>query len=282
MYKVLLGLMLIMISCSKNETAPPPPANTSDTLLNVSYGADAMQQMDIYFPSNRSKETTKLAILIHGGTWSSGDKADLNQYLTGIRAKLPEYAFANVNYRLVTTTGNRFPTQENDVKTAVEFLLSKTNEYNISKKFALIGASAGGHLALLQGYKHSDALQPKALVTIVGPTDLVDLYNHPINIGTTVLLQAVTGYSLNDNPEFYQQSSPVNFVTTLSAPTLLLYGAKDSLVPVSQPNLLKQKLESQNVISELKIYPDGGHGFYGKNLTDSYTRIAAFLEAHVQ
>lgn len=271
-----------MIACNKNESAPPPPVDNSDTLLNVSYGSDPKQQLDIYFPSNRSKDATKLAILIHGGTWSSGDKVDLNQYLTAIRAKLPDFAFANLNYRLVTTTANKFPTQENDIKTAVEFLLSKSDEYNISKKFALIGASAGGHLALLQGYKHSDILQPKAVVTIVGPTDLVDLYNHPINIGTTILLQAVTGYALNDNPEFYQQSSPVNFVTQQSAPTLLLYGAKDSLVPVSQPNLLKQKLESSNVVSELKIYPDGGHGFYGTNLTDSYTRIAAFLEAHVQ
>ena len=45
--------------------------------LNVSYGSNSEQVFDIYLPANRSDDT-KIMILVHGGGWTSGDKADRN------------------------------------------------------------------------------------------------------------------------------------------------------------------------------------------------------------
>ena len=134
--------------------------------------------------------------MLHGGSWANGDKADLNGFIPELQRRLPHFAFANANYRLVNGTSNRFPTQENDIRAVVNFLQSKASELGISKKIVLLGVSAGGHLALLQGYKHTGDVQPKAIVSLFGTTDLAELYTNPINSITPVGLIGITGYSL--------------------------------------------------------------------------------------
>ncbi len=112
--------------------------------------------------------STKLMILIHGGAWADGDKADFDIYITELKRRLPDYAFANINYRLYTSNGqNKFPAQEEDVKAAVTFLMNKSGDYKYSKNFILLGASAGGHLALLQGYKYANLVNPKAIISFL-------------------------------------------------------------------------------------------------------------------
>ena len=68
--------------CSKDN--PEEQTQTTDPeivdayeALNVSYGPDENQVFDIYLPENRT-HTTKILILIHGGSWISGDKMDMN------------------------------------------------------------------------------------------------------------------------------------------------------------------------------------------------------------
>jgi acetyl esterase/lipase len=275
-----LGLTTLIGSCNKSQDAIP--VNESKQLLNISYGSDPKQKLDLYLPANRSTDSTVLAIMIHGGTWTSGDKADINGYITEMKKRLPRYAFANLNYRLANTNQNKFPTQENDIKAATEFLLSKTAEYNISNKFVFVGASAGAHLALLQGYKHSSIVQPKSLISFFGPTDLIDLYQHPAYPATPLLLQTLMNGTIDQNRSLYEQSSPINFVTAQSAPTMLIYGGKDSIVPLSQATLLKQKLASVNVDHELHIYDNAGHGLFGDALKDALDKVSVFLQQHVR
>src|SRR5690348_1751958 len=110
-----------LIACKKNDTAEPSLA--AQNQANVAYGTDAAQKMDLYLPAGRSTDSTKLIILVHGGAWISGDKSDFALFLPIIQQRFPGYAVANINYRLATTAANHFPTQENDMKAAVDFLL---------------------------------------------------------------------------------------------------------------------------------------------------------------
>jgi len=48
------------------------------TILDVAYGVDAKQTMDIYLPANRRADSTKIMVMIHGGGWTTGDKSDFN------------------------------------------------------------------------------------------------------------------------------------------------------------------------------------------------------------
>ena len=250
------------------------------TMLNVSYGANAQQKMDVYLPASRNATNTKVIIMIHGGAWNAGDKADFNEYVDSLKKREPSYAIFNINYRLANTP-DLFPAQEQDIKAAVEFIYNKRQEYEVSDKFALIGASAGAHLALLQGYKYSTPVKPKAIIDFFGPTDLVALYNNPPNPLVQPLLLAVTGSTPTTNNTIYTQSSPINFVSSQSPPTLILHGGTDIVVSSSQSIALDTKLFISGVTHQYIFYPTEGHGWVGVNLTDSFNRIQSFLATYV-
>src|SRR5215218_2624733 len=169
---------VVFIACQKEAGTATENPNAEKTILNVGYGSDTAQRMDVYLPANRNTTETKLLVMIHGGAWTTGDKVDFNEYLPVFKERLPGYALFNINYRLASLpTANLFPTQENDVKAAFAFILSKAAEYSFNKdKLVVLGASAGGHLALLQSYKNS-TVKIKAIVDMFGPTDMVALYN---------------------------------------------------------------------------------------------------------
>ena len=274
---VILFILVFISSCKKDDKTEQ---EMSVTMLNVSYGTNAQQKMDVYLPASRSTANTKVIIMIHGGGWNTGDKADFDQYVDSLKKREPSYAIFNINYRLANTP-DIFPAQEQDVKAAVEFIYSKRQEYQVSDKFALIGASAGSHLALLQGYKYSTPVKPKAIIDFFGPTDLISMYNNPPNPLVQPLLLAVTGGTPTTNNTLYTQSSPINFVSSQSPPTMILHGGIDIVVSPSQSVLLDTKLFIAGVSHQYIFYPSEGHGWVGANLSDSFNKIQAFLATYV-
>ncbi|GAC1427105.1 MAG: hypothetical protein NVSMB7_03880 [Chitinophagaceae bacterium] len=103
---------------------------------------------------------------------------------------------------------------------------------------------------MLQSYKYSSPVIPRAVISFFGPA-------------------------------LYQQSSPINFVTAQSSPTLLLQGGADPLVPPVQASALRDKLQRLGVANQYVFYPAEGHGWVGEDLNDSFTKIFAFLKQHV-
>lgn len=270
----------LFISCQKegiNDLESP-----EKTLLNQSYGNEVSQKMDVYLPAGRNSATTKVIILIHGGGWSSGDKNDFATYIDTLKKRLQGYAIFNINYRLVSGANNLFPAQENDIKSAIEFIYNKRNEYHISDKFVLLGTSAGGHLSLLQAYKYISPVKIKAVVDFFGPTDLIDLYNNPASIfAPPTLVAGVVGGTPSTHTTLYQQSSPINYVDMNSPPTIILQGGVDFLVSPNQSVALKNKLALSGVVHQYVFYPTENHGWVGANMIDSFDKIVAFLQANV-
>lgn len=273
---VCLLAFLFFVSCKKKEEA-----NAAKTLLNVKYGTDAKQAMDVYLPAGRSTTATPVLILIHGGGWTEGSRSDLNVFVDTLKRRLPNYAIFNISYRLAVNGQNLFPTQENDVKAAVEFIYSKRGEYGVSDRVALLGASAGAHLALLQAYKNLTPVKAKAVVSFFGPTELVQMYNNPPNPLVPLLLTAVTGATPATNLSLYQQSSPSTFAVAGVAPTLLLHGSNDVIVAPSQSLLLHNKLTAANVPSQYIVYAGAGHGDWdAATYADAFSKIAVFLKQY--
>lgn len=285
-FLLLTAAAVIITSCKKSSTTgngnTTNPA-TAQTLSNVSYGTDAAQKMDVYLPANRTTASTKVMIIIHGGAWSSGDKSDLNIFIDTLKKRQPDYAIFNINYRLSTGAANLFPTQENDVKAAIDFIYNKRNDYIISDKFVLNGQSAGGHLALLHAYKYTTPVKIKAVIDFFGPTDMVDLYNNP-GLVPSATVALIVGATPTSNPALYQQSSPINFVTAQCSPTIILQGGADPLVNATTQSLaLKNKLITAGVTNQYVFYPTGGHGDWNAaTFTDAFNNIQAFLAANVQ
>ena len=96
------------------------------------------------------------------------------------------------------------------------------------------------------------------------------------------LLAVVVGGTPVQNAALYESSSPISFVTSQSAHTLLLQGGKDNLVPAAQATRLIDKLNASGVYNEYVFYPDEGHNWTGPNLEDSFNKIEKFIRQHVQ
>lgn len=273
--------ILFSISCNKGlEPIGNPIPIPAEDLLNVSYGSDPLQKMDVYLPANRSKDSTKILFLIHGGGWIAGDKNDFADAVNYFKVQLPYYAIVNMNYRLAALPAqNIWPTQLNDVNSAISFLESKSSEYKInSNKIAIGGASAGGHLALLKAYKYNTG-NIKTVVDLFGPTDMADLYN--FNASYQTLLTLFMQGTPISNASNYYNASPLNFVSNLVPPTIIFHGGLDATVPIKQSDSLHVRLTNAGVIKQYHIYPTEGHGWTGANAIDTYTKMLNFIKQNM-
>jgi len=278
-------IILASVSCTKEKSFERPV--TRDTaILNIAYGKDTAQTFDAYLPANRSSGTTKVIILIHGGSWVGGDKSDLILFVDTIKARFPRYAIFNLNYRLAASPNNLFPTQENDVNAAITFIYNNANtKYIISNKYVLIGVSAGAHLAMLQGFKYTSPVVPKVIADFSGPSDLTDMYNNPQGGNALISrgLAYVTGATPTSNPTIYSSSSPVNYITNTSPATIIFQGGMDPLVSVSQATAVQSKLTSAGVVNQYVFYQNQGHigSWDVPTMLDAFNQLQAFLQTNV-
>lgn len=280
-FLLVLFIAASIVSCKKEDTVNNNTTPAA-TYLNVSYGTDALQKMDVYLPAGRKTTDTKVIILIHGGAWASGDKTDFGAFIDTIKRRWPDYAVFNINYRLSALGVNVFPAQELDTKAAIDFIYSKRSEYLISENFSLVGASAGAHLALLYAYKYSTPVKIKVVVDFFGPTDLNDLYNTPGMVPPATIEQIV-GATPTSNPALYFQSSPINYATISAAcPTIILQGSADPLVDANrQSKALRSKLLIEGVPVQYVEYTGAGHGDWDSNTySDAFAKIQAFTNLH--
>jgi len=281
--------LLFLTSCAQSDDSTPTPyystvispANANQ-LLDLPYGDDPEQKMDLYLPANRVTNVTKVFIVVHGGGWFSGDKFDINNEVILLRATFPDCAIANVNYRLGTKESLGFPKQINDMQKVVAFLNAKSKEYHIGKQYAMIGVSAGAQLSMLYSYKYNTNNQVKAVCSIVGPADFSDPEyegNRLFERGLNYLVGNYPTYS--QNPALYDLISPAKQVSSKSPKTIMFYGDVDPLVPNTQGGILKAKLDAKHIYNEYYLYSGVGHAdFSNDQWNDVNAKTVEFFKAN--
>ena len=273
---------LTILNCSDSDT---PIDNNPDLNpleyyeeLNISYGPDSDQKFDLYLPANRTSET-KVMILVHGGGWTSGDKADMNPFKDLIQQELPDLAIVNINYRLADETNNPYPMQIDDITSIVNYLKSIDDEFVFSDNYGFVGVSAGAHLSLLWSYAFDADNHSKMVCSIVGPTNFTDpAYLNSTNPELQALIEL---YGIDPTTSFLEEVSPYHQATSSSPPTILFYGGQDPLIPTSQGTDMHEKLDQLGVINEFTLYPNAGHGWIGLDLLDTWTKLKAFTQENL-
>lgn len=281
---VLALALALLAGCSKQDLDSSDPLSPARPLeiQNARYGSGTRQLADIYLPANRSASSTKTIILLHGGSWIAGDKADLAPLLPQFRGNMPEAAFVNINYTLADgNAANTHPAQMKDISALLQFLRSKRSEWNISDSWTLLGVSAGGHLSLLYAFAYDSTQQVKAVASIVGPTNLTDPF-YTANPLFQQLFSTYLGKTYAENPALYQQLSPALQVKAGAPPTYMAYGGLDPLVPVSNPVLLEEKLKSLNIPYRYNYYPQESHEFSPAAVSSTLSSFAAFWRQQVK
>ncbi|GAA5480761.1 alpha/beta hydrolase fold domain-containing protein [Haloferula helveola] len=272
-----------------------PAAGVETDERNIDYVGDGheRQRLDLYFPEKRPAEPLPVVVYIHGGAWTMGNKREGQRYAEAITGT-GEFAVASINYRLVQDA--LWPAQIHDCKAAIRFLRANAEKYGIDPdRIAVMGSSAGGHLAALLGTSNGEkdlegelgefvetSSKVQAVVNFFGPTDFETFYGEGADIvemsrknGAIKLL----GMEEDEIRKNARLASPVHWVGREDAPFLTAHGTSDRLVPFSQAEQLDAALDKAEVESHLIAMKGAGHGFQSAELN---RRIKTFLDLHLR
>jgi len=284
---LLLVLVIVLFGCSDEEQQPLVQGEfvAASEQIDISYGTDPLQTYDLYLPANRSTTETDVIILVHGGSWTGGDKDDVFGIVELLQETMPGYAIANINYRLTIDPDALFVDHIADVESVVLDIANRNEEFGVSQDMAMAGVSAGGHMTLLYAYANNTNDYIKVAGNIIGPTFFLDpSYIDGSNISFLATIAAITtatGVPVTDE-EYYGRVSPLLSVTSNTIPTIQFMGDQDPLIPITQGFLLEEALNNNNIPNEFIIYEGEGHGWTDPdNWTDTAVRFRDFVEEHL-
>jgi acetyl esterase/lipase len=165
-----------------------------------------------------------------------------------------------------------------DVRRAVRAIRLEAKRFGVDpERLGVFGGSAGGHLSLMLGTTGDDgdpnAKDPvlrqssrvAAVIALYPPTDLRGwTTNPPAEIKKHAGLKPPLTFAAKLEPE----CSPLLKVTEKAAPTLLIHGDKDTLVPIEHSTNIIPVLEKAKVPCKLVTIEGAGHGFSPKQNQD--------------
>jgi acetyl esterase/lipase len=199
-------------------------------------------------------------IVVHGGSWSSGDSQQLPELNSYLARK--GYNVASINYRMAPKYQSPAPVK--DIQAALTYLRKHADELKIdTNNFVLLGRSAGAQIALLAAYTLHDPTI-KGVVDFYGPADMVWGYSIPSNpwiMNSRGVMDAYLGGSYYKVPQNYVASSPLEFVDKTSIPTLIIHGYDDVLVAYEHSRRLNKKLQQNGIRHYWLKLPWATHGF---------------------
>lgn len=218
---------------------------------------DAVRKGDVYLPKNEKDKLRPAVLYIHGGGWSGGDKQESSMMPEALAAQ--GFVVFNINYRLVHR-GGEFPANFTDVKDAFAFLASKSDEWRIDKaKIAVMGGSAGAHLAMLLGYCNNpkfkaehypnSVARPVAVVSWYGPCDFVK--------GRSGMVDEMLARSDSSG---YTDAAPITYAKS-AVPTLFIHGTKDDVVSIRHSKKMHDALVEHKIRTQMLTLEGAGHGF---------------------
>lgn len=234
---------------------------------------------DLYYNPKATKPTP-VVFNIHGGGWNHGTKESQSGFAAFFKAG---YAVANVEYRLYPVA--TAPGAVEDVRRAILYVVKHAKELNIDPhKIVVMGASAGGHLALIAGllqkehrfdveYSDVNDFTIAAIIDKYGLADFafpgIEKYKSEINwLGDY-------GKDLDKT----KSVSPVYYVTKNSPPTFIVHGDADPRIPYAQSVALHQKYIAEGAKVTFVTVPGGLHGnFPAEENKKVNNAIMAFLK----
>lgn len=209
--------------------------------------------MDAYIPEG--KGPFPAAIIIHGGGWEAGNKTT---YVSPLFEPLSQsrIAWFSIDYRL--TPFVRVDAQLDDVRSAIRFIRQHSEWFNVdADRLALIGESAGAHLAVQVASEPCPDCRVQALVSFYGVYDLTEWMKS--DQGKRMVMRIV-GDGTRDSAARY---SPSEHVSASLPPILLIQGTEDELYLGALE--YAARLKKAGVHSELVLLEGAPHGMENWN-----------------
>jgi acetyl esterase/lipase len=225
--------------------------------------------LDAFYPKEKSKKARPAIMIIHGGGWRTGNRTQ--HYPLAQRLAALGYVCFTPEYRLSTEA--LYPAAVHDLKSALRWMRANAKEYGIdTSKITVMGFSAGGELAAFMGSTggvkrfegegcfSNYSTKVQAIVDLDGTLSFV----HPESkegddSRSTSAGTYWFGYSRKENPELWQDASPLAHVGKETPPTLFI----NSSVPWMHAGRedYRKVLDQYGIYSEVQSFDDAPHSF---------------------
>ncbi len=272
-------------------TAPPrAPAytRTEDVVYGRKFGVALT--LDVVQPTAVKPNGYAIIAIVSGGWKSSHDGVNPSAYA-------PFLARGYTVFAVVHGSQPKFILAEivPDIHRAVRFIRTHAARWQINPdRLGVTGSSAGGHLSLTLGTQggagQPDAKDPvdrassaiQAVACFYPPTDFLNYgRDGEIAVGVGILKDYPPAFGPDvATPEGRQrlgeQFSPARFVSAKTAPTLIIHGDADPLVPIQQSQHFVQRATAVGAHAVLVTRPGAEHG--GKTWTTITADRALFAD----
>jgi dipeptidyl aminopeptidase/acylaminoacyl peptidase len=265
---------------------------TSDGIPETPQAAvehDPYDEFDIgalFYDSGR--RPSPLIVNPHGGP-SIRDSKEFDIYTQFLLSL--GFSVLQVNYRGSTGRGRAFQQEifddwgggaQGDIAVLTEHVLDRYSWLD-DEQVVVFGGSHGGYSAYWQLVQYPGLYS--AGISLVGTSDLTDHYENTIPTIRTFLLEKHLG-TPEENPDLYEERSPVTHAENIEVPLLIGHGVNDPRVTVSQARLFRDALEDagfeEDEDYEYHELDDQGHGSAGQEQKlQMFTLVADFLDHRI-
>ncbi len=236
---------------------------------------------DVFTPTKNPKNIG-LLFMVSGGwvsQWAPPEQT------VGLFRPLLERGFTVMAVRHGSSPRYVIPEVAGDIRLALKHISSHASDYHVDpKRLGVFGGSAGGHLSLLLGTTTNqgktattigDAPYVAAVVALYPPTDLAPYVDpkSPLREQFPALK-----FDPNKAPDY----SPLSQVTADDAPSLLIHGDKDELVPLWHSEKIRDAFTAVHVDNQLVVIEGAAHGFDAEGTKLMYDKMIAWFEKHLQ
>jgi acetyl esterase/lipase len=241
---------------------------------------------DVFAPKQNANGAGVL-FMVSGGWYSVWTPPEKTQPLF---APLTNKGFTVFAVRHGSSPKYTIPEAVADVRRSVRYIRLNAEKFSIDPdRLGVYGMSAGGHLSLVLGTASDEGKQDagdpiertsdrvQAVVAFVAPTDLTIMVKDAPD-----RLPAYSRFpALNLDMANAKLHSPLVLVTADDAPTLLLAGAKDELVPIDHSRRIRDAFAEQKVAHKLVEFENAGHGFGPDVMPQAVAELVAWFETHL-
>lgn len=219
--------------------------------LDIPYGTDALQKIDIYLPTNVA-DVYPVVVNIHGGGFTVCDKRDFHLYPT-LFALERGYAVVAVNYRLSPAV--RYPEHIRDVLKALAWIGQEGSKHHLdTNNVFLWGTSAGGNIVLQIGCKdgllpREDSCQLRGIAALCPGVNFEELGGSKSLVERLmakhlerVMLKGALG-TTKPTKQMLDEGNVYCHLEGGIAPVYLQHGTKDPAIPYKAAQRLAEKLQ---------------------------------------
>jgi len=300
-FRAIVGVLAVWLLAAGTALAEKTYDRQQDIIYGRKFGTALT--MDVFTP--KQPNGAGVIVCISGGWVSNHDQINPAFAMTLLNRGYTVFAVVHGSQPKFT-----IPECVADMNRAVRYIRTHADDFKIDgDRLGITGASAGGHLSLMLGCAGCDgdpkAADPvdrasscvQAVACFFPPTDFLN-YGQPgiksLGIEPNHKFKAPFDFRVQDpqtkifvpvdletREKICKEVSPIYHVSAGDAPTLILHGDADELVPLQQSEVIAAKFKEANVPFELVVKKGAGHGIWPSMLIQDFGTFADWFDKYL-